>query len=100
MTEPKRLILCEGYEDAAFFKRLIAVRGLPPAIVIEAGGNTVFRKALNDFKVSKTRVFNSLEKILVVAEIQCLKLRHTANSPNHELRVLQMIGYGKYNIAY
>ena len=91
MTEPKRLILCEGYEDAAFFKRLIAVRGLPPAIVIEAGGNTVFRKALNDFKVSKTRVFNSLEKILVVADND---EDPAASFANVRTQIEQMFGNG------
>jgi hypothetical protein len=68
LATPNRLLICEGYEDAAFLERLITVKGLPQAIIVAAGGNTAFRSALNDFRVSKTKQFNSLEKILFVAD--------------------------------
>ncbi|CAN5677639.1 hypothetical protein BH10PSE6_BH10PSE6_37290 [soil metagenome] len=63
-----RLLICEGYEDAAFFRRLIDVKGLPRFIIIWAGGNTRFKTAINTFYIERTRDFRALDQILFVAD--------------------------------
>jgi hypothetical protein len=67
-TNYPRLIVCEGYEDAAFFKRLIQEHGIPQFHIVFARGNTKFRAAIAKFQIDNPRVYNGLQKILFVAD--------------------------------
>lgn len=64
----QRLLICEGAEDKYFFERLIEVHALPRFYIQDAGGNGRFAAAIRRFQVERTRDYNSLLEILVVAD--------------------------------
>lgn len=63
-----RLLVCEGFEDAWFFNKLIEARGIQRFYIAHAGGNTKFASAIAKFQLQNTAAFRALRDIVVVAD--------------------------------
>jgi hypothetical protein len=63
-----RLLICEGYEDHAFFHRLIEVRGLPRFHIRPSGGNSQFAQAIAKFRLEQPNAYNGLRHIVIAAD--------------------------------
>ena len=63
-----RLLVCEGPEDKYFFHRLIHTRELPSFHIWPCSGNGGFANAIRAFRTKRTRQYNALRDILIVAD--------------------------------
>jgi hypothetical protein len=69
-----RLLICEGPKDRLFFHRLIHARNLPGFHLFHSGGrtdrggNSRFAEAIRAFQISRTKTYNSLRDIVIVAD--------------------------------
>jgi hypothetical protein len=63
-----RLLICEGHEDKLFFHHLITVRRLPQFHIMKCSGNGGFAEAIRAFRIDRTKQFNALRDILIVAD--------------------------------
>ena len=67
------LVLCEGFEDSAFLKRLQEQRGIPPFHIRKAGtrprggGNTEFGRVLALYS-KNNRGFHHLHNVLIITD--------------------------------
>src|SRR5258708_3657643 len=63
-----RLLVCEGHKDKFFFHYLIRERNLPLFHIFPSSGNGGFANAIRAFRTSKTKQYNALRDILIVAD--------------------------------
>jgi len=63
-----RLLVCEGHEDKFFFHHLIRERDLPSFHIWPSSGNGGFANAIRAFRAGRTKQYNALRNILIVAD--------------------------------
>jgi hypothetical protein len=93
--ELPRLILCEGRDDIAFFRRMIELRGLPNYHIRDTSekkgyraGNTKFKTSLEGLELNSG--YRKLRKIVVVSDCD--------ENPNESFNFVREQVYQAFNI--
>jgi hypothetical protein len=93
----RRLLLCEGPDDVAFFQALIEVRGLPKFHIYhtgikkgEAGGYTKYRKALEALDVELGKLHRQFDQILLVGDNDDVPDKRFSNIQEHAEAALKI----------
>jgi hypothetical protein len=93
----KRLLLCEGPDDVAFFQALIEVRDLPKFHIFhtgikkgEAGGYTKYKTAIEALDVKYGKIHRQFDQILLVGDNDDDPDKRFANIQEHVEGALQI----------
>jgi hypothetical protein len=78
-----RLLVCEGYDDKCFFHKMIHERDLPPFHIWPCRGNGGFSNAIRAFRANRTKQYNALRDILIVADNDDAPIASFSNVCDH-----------------